>query len=158
MYVQTGGGLGFASYHFLRPGECYISYESALSKTFPELDDGSQPPPKKLFQEASYDPRTRTFKGVIDWSPTSWQGDQQPCCNAFVEDVVSTAKSKGGLLYSPRFNPCWVGPLSPYSANRRRWDRLTQELFSCLSECPPGHSQTLPINLHPHTHANKARA
>ena len=78
VYVQTGGGLGFASYHFHHPGECYISYERANNNTFPKLDDGSQPPAKKYFEEVVYDPGTRCFRGVIDWSPSSWQGDESP--------------------------------------------------------------------------------
>ncbi|CAE7866993.1 unnamed protein product, partial [Symbiodinium necroappetens] len=77
VYVQTGGGLGFASYHFHHPGECYISYERANNNTFPKLDDGSQPPAKKYFEEVVYDPGTRCFRGVIDWSPSSWQGDEK---------------------------------------------------------------------------------
>jgi len=76
VYVQAGGGLGFASYHF-HPGECYISYERANDNTFPKLDDGSQPPAKKYFEEVAYDPGTRCFRGVIDWSPSSWQGDEK---------------------------------------------------------------------------------
>ncbi|CAE7554092.1 unnamed protein product [Symbiodinium sp. CCMP2592] len=76
VYVQAGGGLGFASYHF-HQGECYISYERANDNTFPKLDDGSQPPAKKYFEEVAYDPDTRCFRGVIDWSPSSWQGDEK---------------------------------------------------------------------------------
>ena len=76
VYVQDGGGLGFASYHF-HPEGSFISYESALSKTFSPLDDGTAPPARKEFQDAFYDEDTRTFTGTIDWSPTSWQGDQR---------------------------------------------------------------------------------
>ncbi|CAL1126618.1 unnamed protein product [Cladocopium goreaui] len=76
VYVQDGGGLGFASYHFHQEGS-FISYESAMSKSFSPLDDGSQPPQRKEFLDASFDQEKRIFRGTIDWSPSSWQGDQR---------------------------------------------------------------------------------
>lgn len=74
VYVQKGG-WGFASYHFDREGP-YISYESGLANDFPALDDGSKPPPKKLFEDAKYDHASRTFRGHITWNPT-WQGAER---------------------------------------------------------------------------------
>lgn len=75
VYVQSGG-WGFASYHF-EDGGPYISYESGLSKDFPTLDDGSQPPPRKPFEDVSFDPATRTFRGTVSWAPATWQGSDR---------------------------------------------------------------------------------
>eukprot|EP00435_Cladocopium_sp_Y103_P026482 s2911_g6.t1 len=41
--------------------DCYISYDAA-PETW-RLDDGSRPPPKKPWEEVSYDPDTRIFRG-----------------------------------------------------------------------------------------------
>ncbi|CAE8648955.1 unnamed protein product [Polarella glacialis] len=66
VFVQTPG-LGCASYHFDAENDCYVSYASA-PETW-KLDDGSMPPAKKPFTDASWDPQTRTFRGVIEWAP-----------------------------------------------------------------------------------------
>ena len=71
-YVQ-GGGLGVASYHFRAAGDCYISYENAPPSWL--LDDGSSPPAVKTFDSPLWDAASRTFTGVIDWSPTTFGGD-----------------------------------------------------------------------------------
>ncbi|CAJ1346665.1 unnamed protein product [Effrenium voratum] len=76
VYIQDGGGLGSASYHF-EPQGSYISYESALSTAFSPLDDGSQPPATKAFENTSFDKDTQTFRGTINWAPRSWRGDQR---------------------------------------------------------------------------------
>ena len=45
---------------FCRQGS-FISYESALSKTFSPLDDGTAPPARKDFQDAFYDEESWEF-------------------------------------------------------------------------------------------------
>lgn len=73
IYVQ-GGTKGIASYHFSEE-ESYISY--AAAPPIWRLDDGSSPPEKKPFEETSYDPHIRIFKGVINWTPVSFHGDSK---------------------------------------------------------------------------------
>lgn len=59
---------GIASYHFDSPDDCYISYANAPSQW--RLADGSAPPSKKPFRNTSYDERTKTFRGSVEWDPT----------------------------------------------------------------------------------------
>eukprot|EP00928_Gymnodinium_smaydae_P086190 TRINITY_DN7007_c0_g1_i6.p1 TRINITY_DN7007_c0_g1~~TRINITY_DN7007_c0_g1_i6.p1 ORF type:complete len:275 (-),score=42.33 TRINITY_DN7007_c0_g1_i6:118-942(-) len=68
--------LGLASFHFLTEKEAYISYESSTCSTWC-LDDGSNLPARKYFQDTSFDVNTNTFRGVIDWAPTSFCGDSR---------------------------------------------------------------------------------
>ena len=70
-YLQ-GGSKGVASYHFVSPEDCYISYASAPSSW--RLEDGSAPPARKQFQMPSYEPETRTFRGTIDWGDNPFGG------------------------------------------------------------------------------------
>ena len=72
VYMQ-GGRVGTASYHFESADECYISYAQAPDVWL--LDNGSPPPSRKPFLSPSYDEATRTFTGVIDWTPTSFGGE-----------------------------------------------------------------------------------
>jgi hypothetical protein len=74
MYVQ-GDSIGVASYWFDRnPSQSYIFYDPvACPRWF--LDDGSMPPLRKYFEKASYDGRTRTFRGQIHWYPATFAGD-----------------------------------------------------------------------------------
>lgn len=67
VFVQYGK-LGLASYHFNSLEDCYISYDAA-PETW-RLDDGRRPPSKKAWEEVSYDPESRIFRGVIRWDPT----------------------------------------------------------------------------------------
>jgi hypothetical protein len=88
-----GGTAGLASYHFSAPDpsessgdstssstahgiSAYISYESPDVARWPPLDDGSRPPARVSFRDASFDPTTRTFTGSIRWLDehgTTWQ-------------------------------------------------------------------------------------
>lgn len=90
-HIYTQGGVcGLAAYHFSDESSSYISYESELCMRWPPLDNGSRAPARKFFQQAAYDEATRTFTGVIDWSPTSWQGDQRWIyCIVFADDFMS---------------------------------------------------------------------
>eukprot|EP00111_Clytia_hemisphaerica_P018181 TCONS_00053761-protein len=74
IYVQAHT-LGLASYHFGTLSNPYISYESPECDMWPDLEDGSRPGPKKYFDQHHYDSKTRTFTGIIDWTPTKWQGE-----------------------------------------------------------------------------------
>jgi hypothetical protein len=88
--------LGLASYHFspLEPSDvscsgsdgtetrgvhaisAYISYESPSVALLAPMDDGSPPPSRVSFRDASFDPTTRTFTGSIRWLDehgTTWQ-------------------------------------------------------------------------------------
>ena len=62
---QIAATEGLASYHFNSLEDCYISYDAA-PETW-RLDDGCRPPSKKPWEEVSYDPETRIFRG------RSWQ-------------------------------------------------------------------------------------
>lgn len=44
------------------PQGSFISYESAMSKTFSPLDDGKMPPQRKEFQDASFDQERQNFE------------------------------------------------------------------------------------------------
>jgi hypothetical protein len=68
-YVQPEGP-GYASYHFESPSACYISYANAPASW--RLSDGSNPPPKKQFNNVFYNPSTRTFTGTIVWAPLTF--------------------------------------------------------------------------------------
>ena len=73
VFVQEDG-LGVASYHFDSASNCYISYARAPAEW--KLDDESTPPAKKPFTQTSFDPRTRTFRGVVEWpAPRTWGGE-----------------------------------------------------------------------------------
>jgi len=82
VFVQ-GGLVGRASYHFDQlpraeraegaeggDGSCYLSYAAAPRQW--QLDDGSRPPERKPFVDASYDAASRTFRGTIDWRPRTF--------------------------------------------------------------------------------------
>ncbi len=71
---MQGGLLGLASYHFpLDPAEdAYISYEAAPPSWL--LDNGQPPPRRKTFINPSFDQESRTFRGTIDWSESSFGG------------------------------------------------------------------------------------
>uniref|UniRef100_A0A7S2HRU7 RING-type domain-containing protein n=1 Tax=Zooxanthella nutricula TaxID=1333877 RepID=A0A7S2HRU7_9DINO len=71
VYVQSGG-LGKASYHFDDADDCYISYASAPEEW--RLDDGAAPPKRKPFARPTWDPGARTFRGSVEWGPTSFGG------------------------------------------------------------------------------------
>ena len=46
--------------------ESYISYHKVNFDDW-KLDNGDPFPQKKYFKNSSYDPETRTFKGLLDW-------------------------------------------------------------------------------------------
>ena len=73
VYIQ-GNQRGLASYHF-EEGESYISYSTA--PPFWRLDDGTSPPERKPFENASYDPATRTFKATVNWRPVTFHNDSR---------------------------------------------------------------------------------
>ena len=63
-----------ASYHFPMDdaeGPCYISYQETTRWT---LDNGQRPPAKKYWTNVSYDSVLRTFRGTVDWRPTTFGG------------------------------------------------------------------------------------
>eukprot|EP00304_Pavlova_gyrans_P007097 CAMPEP_0206057164 /NCGR_PEP_ID=MMETSP1466-20131121/43796_1 /ASSEMBLY_ACC=CAM_ASM_001126 /TAXON_ID=44452 /ORGANISM="Pavlova gyrans, Strain CCMP608" /LENGTH=316 /DNA_ID=CAMNT_0053432431 /DNA_START=119 /DNA_END=1069 /DNA_ORIENTATION=+ len=64
-YLQ-GGSAGMASYNFESPEVCYIGYKNAPPQW--QSDDGTPFPECKPFLSPSYNPTTRTFTGVVDWS------------------------------------------------------------------------------------------
>ena len=87
IYVQ-GNKEGLASYHF-EEEESYISYSAA--PPYWRLDDGTPPPEKKSFEETSYDPDTRTFKAVVNWSPVAFHKDSRwEYRIVFSEDFLTT--------------------------------------------------------------------
>jgi len=74
MYVQ-GTRLGLASYWFDRDiTKSYICYDPIECSHW-LLDNGERPPERKYFENASYDPATRTFRGIIRWEPVRFHGD-----------------------------------------------------------------------------------
>lgn len=75
VFIQRDGP-GFVSYHFVHEAKAFISYESPKCAAW-LLDDGQPLPARKPFEEASFDTETRTFRGVITWTPTTFLGDQR---------------------------------------------------------------------------------
>lgn len=67
--------LGLCSYHFLDDKNAYISYASSQCASWC-LDDGNSLPREKYFRNISYSRSQRRFQGLVDWSPTSFCGDQ----------------------------------------------------------------------------------
>jgi len=74
VFVQRGT-LGLASLHFMSDASAAISFESDLCSEW-RLDDGSRLPARKPFQATSYDPDVRTFRGTMNWHPTTFCGSQ----------------------------------------------------------------------------------
>jgi hypothetical protein len=87
------------SYHFFSMSECYICYAAALDGL--PLDDGSRLPDTKPFTEASYDPATRTFRGKIDWSPTSFNGFQKQEFELVFSDDFDTISAGQQINFLP---------------------------------------------------------
>ena len=56
--------VGLASYHFDGPSSAYISYENRRARQW-RLDNNTYFPAQKQFTNTSYDPATRTFRGML---------------------------------------------------------------------------------------------
>lgn len=112
VYVQCDTE-GLASYHF-NDGDSYISYSAA--PPFWRLDDGSPPPVKKPFLNASYDASTRTFRAAVDWSHVNFNGD---------------AKWIYRIVFSEDFASIESGEVLSYGAagEKRHWHAYEQDLF-----------------------------
>jgi len=107
IFVQASG-LGVASYHFDTKEDCYISYAEAPRSW--RLDDGTSPPAKKPFEDPSWDPSTRTFRGNISWDPPfngarRWEYEIVFACD-FSAIVGGRVVQDGGGRDS-RFDPPW---------------------------------------------------
>jgi hypothetical protein len=77
VFLQSRGGVGFASYHFEADQTPHLSYESeGVDSAGWTLDDGRRPPQQVPFQEAHFHQQTRTFHAVVEWSPT-WYGSHR---------------------------------------------------------------------------------
>ena len=63
IYVQSGFGIGFASYHFEENEQYYISYSAETSAELPVK--------KKYFINPVYTPVDRTLKATISQDGTS---------------------------------------------------------------------------------------
>jgi hypothetical protein len=75
VFVQ-GDRAGLASYHFpagIGISGAYISYEAAPMSWL--LDNGQPPSRCKPFLNPTYDADTRTFRGDIEWTESSFGGD-----------------------------------------------------------------------------------
>ena len=94
IYVQ--GTEGLASYHFAEQ-ESYISYSAA--PFFWRLDDGSPPPVRKPFLNTSYDMETRTFRGIINWSPVNWNGNSKWVYRIVFSEDFMTIESGEVIMY-----------------------------------------------------------
>jgi hypothetical protein len=88
--------LGLASYHFESEEVCYINYAAAPDAAAPDawvLGNGSMPPPKKEFLDPEYNHTMRRFRGVVDWTPTTFNGDQRWEYEMFFDADLSTVIS-----------------------------------------------------------------
>lgn len=66
--------IGCESYHFVEEGRCYISYAAVQNQ---KLDNGLPIPETKDFEHTSFDLQTRTFRGIVDWSPHTRNGNSK---------------------------------------------------------------------------------
>ncbi|CAJ1460251.1 unnamed protein product [Effrenium voratum] len=75
--LRSHGEVGFASFHFERD-TAYISHSSERC-TFAGLvlDNGSEPPRKKMFERTFWHEGSRTFHGELNWSPATWYGAER---------------------------------------------------------------------------------
>jgi hypothetical protein len=121
IYVQ-GLTIGLASYHFVSETECYICYTAAPDEWL--LDDGSRPPAQKPFTETSYDSVTRTFRGNIDWSPTSFDNEQS---------------WEYEMVFSDNFDIISGGKISAFlpDGSLRHESRYPHDLRYCRVKLPP---------------------
>ena len=108
-----GGARGMASYHFVSPEDCFISYEAAPSDW--RLDDGSPPPARKPFESPTYDAATRTFRGTIDWGDNPFGG---------------SARWEYEMVFSESFNIIRSGEMQAYAPDGEKADlhRFPHEL------------------------------
>eukprot|EP00928_Gymnodinium_smaydae_P014697 TRINITY_DN1540_c0_g1_i1.p1 TRINITY_DN1540_c0_g1~~TRINITY_DN1540_c0_g1_i1.p1 ORF type:complete len:252 (-),score=33.26 TRINITY_DN1540_c0_g1_i1:46-801(-) len=142
-FVQ-GNIHGLASYHFEREDYCYISYSSALCLMWPRLDDGRRPPCRKQFVDVSWDPYEHVFRGTIDWSPTTWQGDRRwEYEMEFSEDLeeiiggglVAYGPPETGQIHGPRRQTVRFGSEPRY---RRQHSHAFASRARSLLCCWPG--------------------
>lgn len=107
-YIQNDTS-GVASFHFVSEAEAYISYESAGCVALPALDDGGRPPDRKPFENASYDERTRTFRGTVHWASASWLGDARwEYEMVFADDFMSVVGGQLKAFASGSTTPCRI--------------------------------------------------
>ena len=141
-FVQ-GGRLGLASYHFESldadaVGGCYISYAAAPDSW--NLGDGTRPPTRKPFENASYDEAARTFRGSIDWSPTTFGGDQRwEYEMVFSEDfaaitggTVTSYDPSGAQTNQVRFSQSMLRSLIGPTLLYRRCDEIRMQMLNLL--------------------------
>ena len=88
--------VGLASYH-LHGTDCYLNYSAAPSEWV--LDNGCRPPAKKCFTNVSYDQKSRTFRGIINWADneTTWNGNTQWWYRMVFSETFTTIE-KGEVL------------------------------------------------------------
>mmetsp|Transcript_31291 Transcript_31291/g.72977 ORF Transcript_31291/g.72977 Transcript_31291/m.72977 type:complete len:562 (-) Transcript_31291:199-1884(-) len=65
--------IGLESLHFTSELTGYVSYQDESCSGW-QLDDGSPLPSHKSFSETRYDAEGRNFKGIINWTPSSFRG------------------------------------------------------------------------------------
>eukprot|EP00928_Gymnodinium_smaydae_P023692 TRINITY_DN1944_c2_g1_i1.p1 TRINITY_DN1944_c2_g1~~TRINITY_DN1944_c2_g1_i1.p1 ORF type:complete len:269 (-),score=29.30 TRINITY_DN1944_c2_g1_i1:93-899(-) len=99
VFVQSDSP-GMASFHFVTDREAFISYESDICSAW-KLDDGSSLPPRKYFEDAHFDPKSRTFRGNIIWAPTSFCGDSRWEYEMGFDDSMSEIVTGRVLHYTP---------------------------------------------------------
>lgn len=106
IYVQgtlySGVLEGIASYHFDSEDYCYISYTNAPIDW--KLDDGSELPARKQFNDASYNANTRTFQGVVMWDTP----------------IGGALKWKYEMVFAEDLRSICDGQMQPYGPNGRR--------------------------------------
>ena len=129
-YNQVGAAIGVASYHFNSLADCYISYTKAPATW--KLSNGEDPPAKKMFEFVSFDSQTRTFRGVIDWSPLNFYGETMWNYTMVFAKDLSTIES-GTLVVTPsgriqrfgvdlNYTACgeYTGPATPLPSTHTR--------------------------------------
>jgi len=99
VFLQAGKP-GIAAYHFESLEECYISYTAAPDTW--RRADGSAPPPRKFFENTTYDAENRTFRGTIEWGDNSFNDD---------------ARWEYTMVFSESFSVISGGEMQAYSSS-----------------------------------------
>jgi len=67
--------VGSASYHFLSPSNCYVSYQHPACRDLPPLDDGSPMPTRVDLHDVEFIQQERKLTATVEWEKdfgTSW--------------------------------------------------------------------------------------
>jgi len=99
--------LGLASYHFAEDGSAaWISYDPEVIPSCWLLRNGKPPPARKYFVDFGYDVAKRTFRGIIDWSPTTFDGHVKWVYTMVLDESMNFIEDGGIKAYDANGKMC----------------------------------------------------